>query len=575
MTERQILTRPDTIGYASGNLGKSMFWTSLEYLLLFYLTDLMGIPPAMAGLIIVVSLVWDGITDPLMGYWVDRRSADGHDYRPYLRWGPVLCPIAFALIFYVPFESVTAKTIYLAAVNILFRSVYTLLDVPHNALLARIPATQSERTNLSAWRYFFSSLGGLTVALAVAPLLTVRGEQGDHGAFVTFSLIGGAIACVTLWQSIPVARVVAEQHSPNGRSLTPVEFLRGVAGSTAACRFFAVAAINALTLPLFARMAPYLAKYFGGDAALAGTMFIAFTLAQISAMPLWSGFAANMSKYRKCCLAYAILLGTLVLGAVLPLQDAGVLIGLSALAGFAIGALNMLIWALAPDIVDDIERELGTRPDASFAAVAVNASYFLPFKGGSKGGDDYFPHIDDAVGASGASEHMGQTVSPVEIDLDERVNVIACFDGPVLFMADGQTCPDGYPESIAVGPRLLKAGVEQSYDAFGINYATKRHPRASLGVSGDGKTAWILVVDGRQPDYSVGASLHELTEIFLSLGASDAMNLDGGGSTTLAATIEGEGTLLNRPIHTGVPGRERPVANQIAVFAAPLPEEGN
>ncbi len=211
----------------------------------------------------------------------------------------------------------------------------------------------------------------------------------------------------------------------------------------------------------------------------------------------------------------------------------------------------------------------------SGAAVAVNASYFLPFKGGSKGGDDYFPHIGDAVGASGASEHMGQTVSPVEPALDERVNVIACFDGPVLFMADGQTCPDGYPESIAVGPRLLKAGVEQSYDAFGIGYATKRHPRASLGVAADGKTAWILVVDGRQADYSVGASLHELAEIFLSLGASDAMNLDGGGSTTLAATIEGEGTLLNRPIHTGVPGRERPVANQIAVFAAPLPEEGN
>ena len=212
--------------------------------------------------------------------------------------------------------------------------------------------------------------------------------------------------------------------------------------------------------------------------------------------------------------------------------------------------------------------------ERSGAAIAVNASYFLPFKGGSRGGDDYYPHIGDPVSASGASRHMGQTVSPVETDLDERVNAIACFNGPLVLIADGQTCPEHYPDSVAAGPRLLKDGVEQSYDAFGAGYANKRHPRASLGLSADGKTAWIVVVDGRQEGFSIGASLHELAEIYRSLGASDAMNLDGGGSTTLVGARAEGAELLNRPIHTGVPGRERPVANQIAVFAAPLPAEG-
>ena len=210
--------------------------------------------------------------------------------------------------------------------------------------------------------------------------------------------------------------------------------------------------------------------------------------------------------------------------------------------------------------------------ERSGASLAVNASYFLPFKGGSRGGDDYFPHPDDAVDASGAALHFGQVVSPVETDIDERVNAIACFNVARVLILDGQTCPAGFPEGVAAGPRLLADGAERSYEAFGASYADKRHPRASLGLSADRKTAWIVVIDGRQKGYSMGATLHELAEFYRALGASDAMNLDGGGSTTLAADREGHAVLLNRPIHTGVPGRERPVANQIAVFAAPLSE---
>lgn len=361
-------SKRNRIGYASGNLGKSLFWTSLEYLLLFYLTDLMGIPPAMAGIIIVVSLVWDGITDPLMGYWVDRRAARGHDYRPYLRWGPPLCALAFATIFYVPFTDLTAKIVYLALANILFRTVYTLLDVPHNALLARIPATPSERTDLSAWRYFFSSVGGLSVAVAVGPLFMGEGQGGNPAAFLLFAAVGSAIACFTAWQSLGVARAVAGQGGAQMASLTPLAFVRAVAVSPIARRFFAVASVNALSLPLFARMAPYLAKYYGGDAGLAGAMFVAFALAQIAAMPVFARLGRGLSKYAKFVIAYALLLATMVAGVLLPLEAGAVLVALSIMAGFAIGALNMLIWALAPDVVDEIEQAAGTRPDATFMA---------------------------------------------------------------------------------------------------------------------------------------------------------------------------------------------------------------
>lgn len=204
------------------------------------------------------------------------------------------------------------------------------------------------------------------------------------------------------------------------------------------------------------------------------------------------------------------------------------------------------------------------------ALAAINASYFLPFAGGSQGGDDYYPHEGQPVNASGAVIADGAVVSPVETDLDIRVNAIVCFERLAIRITDGQACPSTFRNGVAAGPRLLAEGTRRSFAAFDNNYASTPQPRTAIGVSADGKRGWIVVVDGRQAGYSEGATLEALTTLFLELGASNAINLDGGGSTTLAmAGADGAPMIVNRPIHTGVPGRERPVANQIAIVVSP------
>lgn len=200
------------------------------------------------------------------------------------------------------------------------------------------------------------------------------------------------------------------------------------------------------------------------------------------------------------------------------------------------------------------------------ALAAINASYFLPFAGGSKGGEDYYPHEGQPVNASGAVLAAGAIVSPVETDLDIRVNGIVCFERLQIAIADGQACPAGYASGVAAGPRLLADGARRSFAAFDNNYAATPQPRTAIGISADGRRGWMVVVDGRQEGYSAGATLQALTDLFIELGASDAINLDGGGSATLVVAGEGGAPrLLNRPIHTGIPGRERPVANHIAL----------
>jgi exopolysaccharide biosynthesis protein len=200
------------------------------------------------------------------------------------------------------------------------------------------------------------------------------------------------------------------------------------------------------------------------------------------------------------------------------------------------------------------------------ALLAVNASYFVPFKSGAQGGDDFVPKAGEHTDAVGTVIAAGHRVSSVSSGVDPRVNAILCVYPSAVSIRRGEVCGDKVIEAVAAGPLLLAQGAVQSFDRADPRYARKRHPRTSFGLSENGKIGWLVVVDGRQSVTSEGATLSELTAFYRSLGATDAINLDGGGSTTLViADQDGQPKVLNSPIHTGIPGRERPVANHLGL----------
>jgi hypothetical protein len=116
-------------------------------------------------------------------------------------------------------------------------------------------------------------------------------------------------------------------------------------------------------------------------------------------------------------------------------------------------------------------------------------------------------------------------------------------------------------EAVGGGPRLVREGVvsvEHLQERFADQFATRRHPRTGVGIRD--KTLVMVTVDGRQPGYSEGMTLPELAQLFLELGCTEAMNLDGGGSTTMVV----RSTVVNSP-SGGVP---RAVVNALALFSA-------
>lgn len=117
----------------------------------------------------------------------------------------------------------------------------------------------------------------------------------------------------------------------------------------------------------------------------------------------------------------------------------------------------------------------------------------------------------------------------------------------------------GSPTDSVGGTLLVEAGVNTGESAR--VQPLVRHPRTAAGVSEDGRTLMLVAIDGRRPEWSVGVTLPELAEILIGMGAHDALNLDGGGSTSFVYIDEQGERLFNRPSD----GRMRAVANHIGV----------
>ena len=92
-----------------------------------------------------------------------------------------------------------------------------------------------------------------------------------------------------------------------------------------------------------------------------------------------------------------------------------------------------------------------------------------------------------------------------------------------------------------------------------------RHPRSAAGISADGRYLYLVVIDGRRPG-SVGSTEAETAVMLRSLGASEGINFDGGGSSALALRYpDGTVRVVNTPVHGGIPGRERAVAGCLGI----------
>ena len=188
--------------------------------------------------------------------------------------------------------------------------------------------------------------------------------------------------------------------------------------------------------------------------------------------------------------------------------------------------------------------------------VAINGDGFYPWW--SRSPADYYPHEGEPVTPKGYTASFGDIYADGQQDNKPEPTLYISKRNDLMFNRK----PGKIHQAIS-GDTMLISGGKIDPD---LNDEIL-HPRTAIGINRNGRYTYLVVVDGRQPFYSAGATYHELAELLMDLGAFWGMALDGGGSSTMV--VEGENgvpIILNSPIDSYIPGRERPVANHLGIY---------
>lgn len=189
------ITWKEKAGYGLGDAASSMFWKIFGMYLLFFYTDVYGLPAAVVGTMFLVTRVWDSCFDPVVGILADRTQTRWGKFRPYLFWVAIPFGLIGVLTFYTPDTNTTHKIIYAYVTYSLMMMVYSLINVPYASLLGVMSADGKERTTLSSYRMVFAFGGSLLALWLIEPLVRYFGRgnmTSQHGwlmTMVVFSLI--------------------------------------------------------------------------------------------------------------------------------------------------------------------------------------------------------------------------------------------------------------------------------------------------------------------------------------------------------------------------------------------------
>lgn len=161
----------EKLAYGFGCFGQNFSYYFLSNYILFFYTDIFGILPAVAGTLLLITKIWDGINDPLMGILVDRTRSRWGKFRPWLIFTPILFAPISVMCFSAPDLTPFGKIIWAYATFILFDLTYTASDVPFWAMSSAITANTTERNSVIVYPRFIATIAVALATIGTLPLI--------------------------------------------------------------------------------------------------------------------------------------------------------------------------------------------------------------------------------------------------------------------------------------------------------------------------------------------------------------------------------------------------------------------
>jgi len=413
----------------------------------YFLINVAGLRPALAGLVPLIGRVVDACTDPLMGRLSDVTRSRFGRRRPYFLLGAVPLGVTFALMWLDPgLSNQGARFAYYALLYTLMTVFLTVVTVPHLALQPEMVLDYDERTALTTYRNV-GALVGVVAAIVLRPVVGVLG--GGVAGFASAGIAYGVLIAVP-WFAVWRVSFEREEFRTRPVRLGFVAGLRSALGAPNFVRVTALYLAGRISMDLVGAMLILYFTHYIGRSSEFELLMVLFLPAAAVALPVWlyvARFHEKVTLFRLGCLWWAA--AQLLLLVAQPQSPRWLLMAFAPLAGIGYAVVDLMPWAMVGDVIDEDDLATGERREGLYHGVFL----FVRKLGGALG---VFAALSilDVAGLSSEGPQSPTTIWSIRL---------LTSLGPAVFLLLAVWCSRGYGLSRAEHARIRDILVEREF----------------------------------------------------------------------------------------------------------------
>ncbi|BAY83647.1 putative sugar transporter [Calothrix parasitica NIES-267] len=403
------------LAYGAGDLGPAITANVSVFFLLVFFTNVAGIPPVLAGSILMVGKIWDAVNDPVVGVLTDRTESKRWGRRlPWLLYGAVPFGIFFFLQWIVPSTNVWVLFWYYVIIGVVSQVFYTVVNLPYTAMTPELTQDYDERTSLNSFRFAFSLSGGI-LSLVLAQLVFSQIDSGQQ-QYLVLAAICAVISVLALFWCVwgTRERVLSFEakriQSEESESISILEQIKIVFSNKPFLFVIGIYLFSWLGIQITASVVPYFVIYcMKLTQSDVPPVTIAIQGTALLMLFVWGALSKRVGK--KAVYFMGMFLWIIAAVGLFFLQpgQVGLMYLLGIMAGFGVSVAYLVPWSMMPDVIELDELQTGQRREGVFYGFMVLMQKFgLAFG---------LFLVGIALQASGFQENIpGQTELPIQPD---------------------------------------------------------------------------------------------------------------------------------------------------------------
>ncbi|WP_375750500.1 melibiose:sodium transporter MelB [Vibrio sp. HN007] len=397
------ITLKTKMSYGLGALGKDFACAPIYIFLMFYFTDVAGLPAAFVGTIFLAARIIDAITDPMMGMIVDNTRSKFGKFRPWIVIGTILNAVVLVALFSTHMFEGTALYVYAAAAYILWGLTYTIMDIPYWSMIPALSDSRQEREKLVVWPRLFASLAWFVTGTYG---LHIVGELGNGDQGQGFFNVAMLIAVLFVMSAFLIARNVKEKAAPAATTEKfNIKDVLAIIGQNDQLKALIGTVLSfQIANMLVGGFAIYYFTYALGNAELFPIYMMVAGAAEVAGVFLFPHIAGRLPRKHLWMIACGFPIVSCLILVFMGMAAPGnaLLIGLSGAAiKFGVGIANALQTVMLADVVDYGEHKTGRRSESVIFSIQTMLVKFAGAAGGFITGVGlsaigYVPNVEQA-----------------------------------------------------------------------------------------------------------------------------------------------------------------------------------